>query len=145
MQAIKLNFPMSAVAALPVLEFEARKDAAQVHHGSPCHSCTHVTSDFVQRQGNICCVPAMSLPGNTTMFTLWLRVDLVTKRLHTLRTLTMLARPLQLVGAIVRLDNSGDRPGERYVLENPQLLDMLFDGCAAAAAVHTNFQRLAHC
>lgn len=63
-QAIKLNFPLSAVAALPVLEFEARKDAAQ------------------------------------------------------------------LIGAIVRLDNSGDRPGERYVLENPQLLDLLFDGCA---------------
>ena len=29
-QAIKLNFPVSAVGALPVLEFEARKDAAQV-------------------------------------------------------------------------------------------------------------------
>jgi calcium binding protein 39 len=61
-EAIKLNFPLSAVNALPVLEFEARKDAAQ------------------------------------------------------------------LIGAIVRLDNSGDRPGERYVIENPQLLDLLFDG-----------------
>ncbi len=67
-QAIKLNFPMSAVSALPVLEFEARKDAAQ------------------------------------------------------------------LIGAIVRLDNSGDRPGERYVLENPQLLDLLLDGCGARCA-----------
>ena len=64
---MKLDFPTSAVAALPVLEFEARKDAAQ------------------------------------------------------------------LLGAIVRLDNAGDRPGERYVNEHPQLLDLLFDGCAASA------------
>jgi hypothetical protein len=62
-QAVKTGFPVAAVAALPYLEFEARKDAAQ------------------------------------------------------------------LVGAIVRLDNGGDKPGERYVLEHPQLITLLFDGC----------------
>lgn len=60
---MKAGFPVAAVAALPYLEFEARKDAAQ------------------------------------------------------------------LVGAIVRLDNGGDKPGERYVLEHPQLITLLFDGC----------------
>ena len=60
---MKTGFPVAAVAALPYLEFEARKDAAQ------------------------------------------------------------------LVGAIVRLDNGGDKPGERYVLEHPQLITLLFDGC----------------
>lgn len=69
-QAVKTGFPVAAVAALPYLEFEARKDAAQ------------------------------------------------------------------LIGAIVRLDNGGDKPGERYALEHPQLITLLFDGCGPAG--HTD-------
>lgn len=61
-EAVKLDFPMTAIAVLPLLEFEARKDAAQ------------------------------------------------------------------LLGAVVRLDNSGDTPGVRYVHENPKLIDLLFEG-----------------
>lgn len=61
-EACKVGLPLAVARALLLLEFEARKDAAQV------------------------------------------------------------------VGAVVRLDSSGDSPGALYIQQNPELLDLLFDG-----------------
>lgn len=61
-EACKVGLPTAVAQALPFLEFEARKDAAQV------------------------------------------------------------------VGAVIRLDSGGECPGAAYVLENPGLLIVLFDG-----------------
>ncbi len=36
----------------------------------------------------------------------------------------------QMVGAVLRLDNGGDCPGTQYLLHHPQLLTVLFEGCA---------------
>lgn len=66
-EACKYDLPLLLVQKLPLLEFESRKDAAQV------------------------------------------------------------------VGAIVRLDSAGDNVGVRFVLANPQMLKLLFEGCAVAA------------
>jgi hypothetical protein len=36
-----------------------------------------------------------------------------------------------IFSALVRIDNSGDLPGLRYILENDQILLTLFEGCAS--------------
>ena len=41
-----------------------------------------------------------------------------------------------MVGAVVRLDYEGACPGATYILENPRLLDLLFDGCALSPLVN---------
>ena len=38
----------------------------------------------------------------------------------------------QMVGAVLRLDNGGDCPGTQYLLQHPQLLTVLFEGCVRA-------------
>ena len=40
----------------------------------------------------------------------------------------------QMVGAVLRLDNGGDCPGTQYLLQHPQLLTVLFEGCVQRTA-----------
>ncbi len=121
-EACKLGLPLVLAHKLSLLDFETRKDAAQAR-APPCASA-------LPSFALLCSAPQL-LHMLVQSSTLEVRWSLVEPRVLFCACIAQLRGvPAQVCGCIFRMDSNADGPGVRFVHENPQILTILFQGCA---------------
>ena len=120
-ESCSLDLPLQLCQKLALLDFEARKDAAQVM-SAPSEPCPDQNS-----------LPASPLRAAlyrqcSTCWAASPRVAHLPQRLQ--QCTDDLAWRVQVSGAIFRMDQKGRCPGVKYVHEKPEILFSLFRGRA---------------